>query len=175
MAAASSSDAPLAHRSAAVSVANAADATAKTETKTRAPNAPSRPIGADSRAVANAAVPDDDKIRMTSRSMLQQAMLVDFDDARQASQIAEACEAAIFGRCRVLDVYMQSIRCRYANLKKNPQLRADLRTGLLTPERFALMTAKVRAGAHGCLWPTDCGRVVRGPGAKCGTSARRNS
>lgn len=94
-----------------------------------------------------------DPVRQKCREMLSQALEITEAIENGAALcnvnlIAARCEEVIFNEFRSTDMkYKNRIRSRVLNLKdaKNPKLRENVRLGLITPDKLAVMTAEEMA------------------------------
>lgn len=90
-----------------------------------------------------------DPVRQKCREMLSQALEITEPIENGAALcdvnlIAARCEEVIFNEFRSTDMkYKNRIRSRVLNLKdpKNPKLRENVRLGLISPDKLAVMTA----------------------------------
>ncbi|RMZ93990.1 transcription elongation factor A 1-like, partial [Brachionus plicatilis] len=94
-----------------------------------------------------------DPVRQKCREMLSQALEITEAIENGAALcdvnlIAARCEEVIFNEFRATDMkYKNRIRSRVLNLKdaKNPKLRENVRLGLISPDKLAVMTAEEMA------------------------------
>lgn len=99
----------------------------------------------NSSGVESSIQPTADPIRNKCREMIQNSLTVGPEkySSQMVSLMAAKVEEAIYKLhgARVDPKYKNKIRSRYSNLKdpKNPELRASLMQGIITPERLASM------------------------------------